>query len=368
MLLTLAWVVPEYFVFLDLGLGRASSKYVAEALGREDKEHVSRFAWTAVIVQMVIGCLGALALIGLAPFLTDHLLNVSPTVASEAKVMFALAALSIPVVLVSNSFIGFLAAGQRFDLVNGVSVSFNLLSLLLTFLGVLYFDWNLNDIVAALVVGRVLTLGVYYRLCTHVFSSFRRARFHPAELRRLLAFGGWITVFNAIVPILLYLDRFMIGASLTVTAVAYYSVPYEIVTRLWVIPTSLVATLFPAFSTLIGQGQPERLASLLARSMKWMLLTLGPAVIVTTALAKEILQGWIGSDFAQESALVLQILALGILINSMVHVQYAMIQALGRPNLTAKFHLLQLPLHSVVVWCWSADGGLPEQRLPNRFD
>jgi Na+-driven multidrug efflux pump len=174
MLLTLAWVVPEYFVFLDLGLGRASSKYVAEALGREDKEHVSRFAWTAVIVQMVIGCLGALALIGLAPFLTDHLLNVSPTVASEAKVMFALAALSIPVVLVSNSFIGFLAAGQRFDLVNGVSVSFNLLSLLLTFLGVLYFDWNLNDIVAALVVGRVLTLGVYYRLCTHVFSSFRR--------------------------------------------------------------------------------------------------------------------------------------------------------------------------------------------------
>jgi O-antigen/teichoic acid export membrane protein len=166
-LLTLAWVVPEYFAFLDLGLGRASSKYVAEALGREDKEHVSRFAWTAVIVQMVIGCLGALALIGLAPFLTDHLLNVSPTVASEAKVMFALAALSIPVVLVSNSFIGFLAAGQRFDLVNGVSVSFNLLSLL---------------------------LGVYYRLCTHVFSSFRRARFHPAELRRLLAFGGWITV------------------------------------------------------------------------------------------------------------------------------------------------------------------------------
>jgi O-antigen/teichoic acid export membrane protein len=252
-LLTLAWVVPEYFAFLDLGLGRASSKYVAEALGREDKEHVSRFAWTAVIVQMVIGCLGALALIGLAPFLTDHLLNVSPTVASEAKVMFALAALSIPVVLVSNSFIGFLAAGQRFDLVNGVSVSFNLLSLLLTFLGVLYFDWNLNDIVAALVVGRVLTLGVYYRLCTHVFSSFRRARFHPAELRRLLAFGGWITVSNAIVPILLYLDRFMIGASLTVTAVAYYSVPYEIVTRLWVIPTSLVATLFPAFSTLIGQ-------------------------------------------------------------------------------------------------------------------
>jgi O-antigen/teichoic acid export membrane protein len=118
---------------------------------------------------------------------------------------------------------------------------------------------------------------------------------------------------------------------------------------------------------LTGQKQPERLAFLLARSMKWMLLTLGPAVIVITALATEILQGWIGSDFAQESALVLQILALGILINSMVHVQYAVVQALGRPDLTAKFHLLQLPLYIFLVWwlvsLWGITGAALAQAI-----
>jgi O-antigen/teichoic acid export membrane protein len=76
----------------------------------------------------------------------------------------------------------------------------------------------------------------------------------------------------------------------------------------------------------------------------------GSAVVIISAFAGEILQIWLGSDFERESAVVLQILAVGILMNSMVHVQYAVIQALGRPNLTAKFHLLQLPLHSLVVW------------------
>jgi O-antigen/teichoic acid export membrane protein len=142
----------------------------------------------------------------------------------------------------------------------------------------------------------------------------------------------------------------MIGASLTMAAVAYYSVPYEIVTRLWIIPMSVVATLFPAFSALIGQGERERLAALLARSMKWVLLTMGPAVVIITAFAHDILQLWLGAEFAWESTPVLRILAVGILVNSMVQVQYALVQALGRPDLTAKIHLAQLPIHGFLVW------------------
>jgi O-antigen/teichoic acid export membrane protein len=213
----------------------------------------------------------------------------------------------------------------------------------------------------------LIALFVQYCLCVRVFPSLKRPRFYPAELVALLAFGGWVTVSSFAVPILLYVDRFIIGASLTMAAVAYYSIPYDIVTRLWIIPASLGATLFPAFSMLTGQGKPERLASLLAHSMKWMLLTLGPAVVVITAFAGDILEIWIGAEFAQESAFPLQILAVGILINSMVHVQYAMIQGLGRPDITAKIHLLQLPLHIFLVWglvdLWGISGAALAQSI-----
>ena len=366
-LLAIAWVAPEYFTFVDLGLGRAITKYVAEALGKDDKDRMSRLAWTAVTVQVVLGCLGTLLLISITPFLTEHILNIPPALETEAAIMFYLVALSIPPFLVSSSLTGVLAAAQRFDLVNAVSASFNVASFVSTFFGVLYFGWHLTAIVALLVVSRFLALFTYYWLCIRVFPSFKRPRFHPAELPTLLAFGGWVTVSSVVVPILLYMDRFIIGMSLTMAAVAYYSIPYEIVTRLWIIPTSLVATLFPAFSMLTSQGQPERLAPLLGRSMKWMLLTLGPAVVIITAFAGDILQIWLGSDFAHESTVALQILAVGILINSMVHVQNAAVQGFGRPDLTAKFHLLQLPLHVFLVWwlvgLWGITGAALAQSI-----
>ena len=353
-LLSIAWLAPEYFTFIDLGLGRAATKYVAEALGKGDKEHMSRLAWTAMTAQFGLGLLGTLALITITPFLTEHILNIPPALEAEGKAIFQLIALSIPLVLVSGSLSGILAAAQRFDLVNAVSASLNAANPMLTVIGVVWFDWRLTEIAGMLVVSRFLTLFAYYWLCIRVFPSFKGPRFQPAELRTLLAFGGWVTVSSIAVPILLYLDRFIIGASLTMAAVAYYSIPYDIVTRLWIIPASLGATLFPAFSMLTGQGKPERLASLLTQSMKWMLLILGPAVVVITAFAGDILRIWLGSNFARESTFALQILALGILINSMVHVQYAMVQGLGRPDITAKIHLLQLPLHVFLVW-WLVD-------------
>jgi O-antigen/teichoic acid export membrane protein len=60
-------------------------------------------------------------------------------------------------------------------------------------------------------------------------------------------------------------------------------------------------------------------------------------------------------------------LAMGILINAMVQVQYALVQALGRPDLTAKFHLAQLPLHALLVWwlvsLWGTTGAALAQSI-----
>src|SRR5262245_32813233 len=131
-LLSIAWVAPEYFTFVDLGLGRAITKYVAEALGKGDKDRMARLTWTAMTVQVVLGSLGTLALIKVTPFLIEHILNIPPALEAEARAMFYLVALSIPLVLVSSSLTGVLAAAQRFDLVNAVSASSNIVNFVLT--------------------------------------------------------------------------------------------------------------------------------------------------------------------------------------------------------------------------------------------
>ena len=50
-LLSLAWVVMGYFTLFDLGLERATTKFVAEALGKGDEDKIPRLVWTAVMVQ-----------------------------------------------------------------------------------------------------------------------------------------------------------------------------------------------------------------------------------------------------------------------------------------------------------------------------
>jgi len=64
-LLSLAWVVLGYFAVFDLGLGRATTKFVAEALGRGEDEEIPSIVWTAVTVQSVLGIVGALVLVGI---------------------------------------------------------------------------------------------------------------------------------------------------------------------------------------------------------------------------------------------------------------------------------------------------------------
>jgi O-antigen/teichoic acid export membrane protein len=363
-LLSLSWVVLGYFTIFDLGLGRAATKYVAEALARGEKDRVPRLVWTSVTAQIIFGVVGAVTLVATTPLLVEYLLNIPPALVGEAKATFYLLAMSIPAVLISSSLTGVLAATQRFDLVNAVGASFSVINSLLTVMAVVSWNWHLPQIVAMLVASRFLASGAYYWLCLRVFPALKGLpRCHRRELETLIGFGGWLTVSSIVGPILVYLDRFMIGALLTMAAVAYYSAPYEMVTRLWIIPSSFVATLFPAFSVLSGQRQSKRLAFFFARSTQWVLLTLGSLVVVLIVFAYDILQLWLGSAFAVESTGVLQILAVGVLVNSLAHVPYSLLQAQGRPDVTAKLHLVELPLHGVLVWWLISLWGTPGAAL-----
>ena len=47
---------------------------------------------------------------------------------------------------------------------------------------------------------------------------------------------------------------------------------------------------------------------------------------------------------------MLQWLAVGVFINSIAQIPFAFIQGAGRPDLTAKLHLIELPFYLLVLW------------------
>lgn len=359
--LSLAWVVLGYFSILDLGFGAAATKYVAEALGQGDNERVPKLVWTAVSVQATAGTLGACVLFLSAPFLTTRVLHIGPAFAHEANTMFRLVAISLPIVLVSGSFRGVLSALQRFDLINLVSVPSRVLSFVLPVIAIAI-GWNIAGIALLLVISRITIACIYFRLSLRTLPALRMARFHLVELRNLASFGGWVTLSNIAAPTLAQLDRFIVGSILGVTALGYYSAPFEIIQRFWLIPGSFVATVFPAFSTL-GTRRRSDLELLFARTLKYLILATSFVLPFSALLCGPFLRVWLGEEFAVHATLAAQILLIGAMPALIAPLPGALLAACGRPDVLPKLYVAEAPLNLLSVWLLVRSLGLPGASL-----
>lgn len=348
-LLSLAWIIMGYFLIFDLGLGNATTKYVAEALGRGNQGKVAPLVWTTVTAQAVFGLLGAVVMAGITPLLVGRILNIPPALTEEAKGTFYVLAVAVPVILISNSVSGVLRAIQRFDLLNGVRILSGTSTYLLPVIG-LVLDLRLPAVVALILLSRCIALSILLVAMLRLLPSLRAFSVSYSLFPRLFTYGSWVMITSIVGPVLLYLDRFLVASLLSVAALAYYSAPYDAVTRLSIIPTSLTMSLFPAFSALEGAGDRDNLEMFFARSLKYVLLAQGPIVLMIVLFAREILQAWLGNDFATRSASALQLLALGVLINSLGCIPFVLLQGIGRPDITAKLHLLELPVYLGSAW------------------
>lgn len=356
-LLSLAWVILGYFTVFDLGLGRAITKYVAEALGKGENAQVPEIIWTAVTFQAALGIIGAIVLFGITDLLVERVLNIPPELLVEAKDTFHLLALSIPLILVSSSFSGVLEAAQRFDIVNAVRIPSSILTFILPLVG-LYLGFGLPGIVVLILLARLGTLIALAWMDFRIVPELREHSVSSACFSHLFAFGGWVMITSIVGPFLVYLDRFLIGSLLTMAAVAYYTAPYEMVTRLWIVSASLSMTLFPAFSAMEGVRDRERLSIFFARSIKYVFLISGTIVVLIVVYAEQILQLWLGSDFAAESLVAMQVLATGVLINSIAQTPFALLQGVGRPDIPAKLHLIELPIYVGMAWILISEFGI----------
>ena len=354
--LTLSWVVIGYFNLFDFGLGRALTKLVAEKIGAAGDLVVPSLVWTGLFLMLILGVFGTIVASLLSPWLVYTVLKIPNALRLETLQTFYLIAFSIPVVIFTTGLRGFLEAYQRFGLITMVSVPLGVF----TFLGpllALSFTHNLFIIITILILGRVFAGLAYLWLCFKTLPTLRHIALDRTVVGRLLSFGGWITVTNIVGPLMVYLDRFLIGALLSITAVVYYTTPYDIVTKLLIIPTSLTGVLFPAFSTALGIDK-ARSTRLFFRGGKYIYLIMFPTALFIIIFANEGLGLWLGHDFARQSVRVLQWLAVGVFVNALAHVPYSLVQAAGRADVTAKLHLVELPLYLTALWWLIAQFGI----------
>lgn len=343
--LAIVWLLLGYFGVFDLGFGRAVANRIA-ALHSATAEERQGVFWTALAISAIAGLIGGGILYLLGGWLFAHILHIHGALRAEAEEAMPFLALALPLAIIISLLAGALEGRQAFFSLNIAQIIGTVLYQVLPLI-VAYSGWiKLPYLIIATITGRFFSVMLLFAFCFRKVPLTLRPHFKIDQINFLLKYGGWITVTGLISPLLSVFDRFLIGAKIGMVAVTAYTVPYNLVNRLSILPSSLQTALFPRFA-IVGADEAKSLASF---STLTICAIMSPVITVGLLAIKPFLTLWVGATLAEPSAPVGQILLLGIWINTLAFIPYTYLQGKGRPDLPAKFHMFEIFPYIGILW------------------
>jgi len=356
-ILSLSWVVIGYFSFLDLGIGRALTKFIAEKLGLQQLKEISEIFWTSIFLMLLVSSTGSILLFFISKFFVLDIFKISENLKEETLYSFYVLAFTVPIVTTTAGLRGLLEAYQEFKSINIIRVFLGVSTFLVP-LFCLIFTKNLFWIVMALGIIRIVIWLLYLFQCLRINPELTNSfKFKRNLVMPILSMSGWMTLSNIVAPVIIYLDRFLIGAIISAVAITYYITPYEVVTKLLLVPGALTGVLFPAFSATY-LNDPVTSKKLFTRGVKFIFIFLYPVVLIIINFSYEGMNLWLGKTFADRSTFVMQMLAIGVLLNSLAYIPFTYFQGIGKPKIPALVNVLELPFYCLLMWIATSRWGI----------
>jgi O-antigen/teichoic acid export membrane protein len=337
--LAIVWLLLGYFGLFDFGLGRATAHGIASDSTHADAPaRWEKTFWTALVINLGLGVVGALVVCLFAYFLFADVITVETTLRPEIETAIPWLALALPVATASGVLSGALQGGEKFLQLNIVSVVGTILFQVLPLVVAAQWSVSLTILIPAAICARLIAAAVLFVQCRRYIIPNYRPTYSAARARQLFSFGGWVTVTSIIGPLMVSLDRFIIGMIAGAKAVTYYTVPFQLAERSTIIPAALSSALFPRLTAVSTDEQRD----LSYNAAQVIACVMTPLFVGGILLIEVFFNWWISPEFSSESANLGRILLLAFFFNCFAKIPYALIQARGRPELVALTHLAEL--------------------------
>jgi O-antigen/teichoic acid export membrane protein len=316
-----------FFGLSDLGISRAI------VLLSFDRSYANGWHKPYQVGLRLALFLGAAVVFAAAP-VTAWLLHAHPESKSlrDLVVSTVLVFASAGVTLVMQAPRAVLEAQERFVLSNAIRGP-AAAAIFLAPLVALQVDNSLTSAAVSLLLTRLLAAGAYFWACGHFTDPLIRERIGREERARLqagfIAKAGWLGATNLLSMLLAYLDRFILGAVGTTTMVGQYVIAQEVVTKAWISSGAVISAAIPRLVASRHSGSADELGRSIGQMRQLMLIAgVAPAVVLILA-GPMLLRLWLRHNFDPATVLPLQVMAIGLGVNTLAQVNFSVLQVLG---------------------------------------
>jgi O-antigen/teichoic acid export membrane protein len=307
-ILALVQVIAGFAGLLNLGIGRALTKYVSELYWTGDFKAINRLFQTAWTTCLAGGTVGLVVLIGPRATIGRLFFRGGPEVNSVVGFAIYVAAFGMFTSMLQEPIWAMPAALQRWQIFNAVNVASGTIRCVGPVI-VLACGYSIRAVLVVILASNILAVVAFAVVSRELIPGLSFVpRFDRAAFRKLFSFSLPLLLSAVFAMIINRVDRFILAYYMPLAAVTFYTLPFSISEKAAIGVSNITSVVFPFTSELHAMGAHDKVHELYLRATKMMTLVTLPIVAILIAVPGPILRYWLGQEYAVQGAFALRAL------------------------------------------------------------
>lgn len=208
-----------------------------------------------------------------------------------------------------------------------------------------FFLWQCAVSVAAIMV---FVFGVY----RHLPPSEHSAKFSLFQLRSVWRFAGGMMATTLLALLLTQIDKVILSRLLSLEMFGYYMLAWTVAGALSQLIGPITQAYYPRFTELVTLRDTQALINAYHQGAQLLSAFVAPAAFMLMFFGKNLLVLWTGNaGLSDNVAPLLVLLALGVMLNGLMHVPYMLILAYGWSGFAVRMNIVAVSvLMPAILW------------------
>jgi len=338
-----------YFSFTQ-GISNSTIKYISEYYTKKDFKKINSIYTFSILVFGFSALFLSFSLYLCSDIIiSSNLFMVSNGYQNIAIKSFQLASIILFLSIVHSIFDSILKGIQRFDLFNIISI----VMIFKTYIGYIVLvklGFSIIEMLYLTLFIKIVRLFISYFFCKKYISSlkinFNYSRSFFKEFKIFSYYSIGSSFFGQLTN---HLDKFMISSFIGFSSLSFYAIPNRLLVRIKGFVNKIYEVCFPKFSEMVVNSNESELISFYKQISKITLVISITIFLPVVLYSFQIINIWIGYDYALKGYEVMILLSIGSFLNITSGLSTQVNLGLGFPKVNTFFSFITSFLNIILI-------------------